>query len=97
MRAPKVTISPWAKFTRPVTPKMSESPTAAMPMMRPTRSPASNRVPAFSSNGVPAIRGPRGKTTVRRRPLTLRLLIVPFSSSRRSAPSGRVSGSRVTE
>ena len=33
--APKVTTSPWAKLTRPVTPKISDNPTAARATMEP--------------------------------------------------------------
>ena len=39
-RAPMVTSSPWAKFVRPVVPKISDRPTAASAMIRPNRTPS---------------------------------------------------------
>ena len=93
--APMVTSSPCAKLVRPVVPKISESPTAAIAMSRPKRSPSTNSctqrtvpppapvLPSLSAMITPWLR-PASTVTVR--------VFSPVSTT----PSGRPSSSMVT-
>ncbi len=51
--APKVSSSPWAKFVRPVVPKISDSPTAASAMTSPNRIPLASRLATRSTWELP--------------------------------------------
>ncbi len=90
-RAPPVMSSPWAKFVRPVVPKISDRPTAAMASTRPNCRPPTSSCGARSNRlGGAARAAPNWKTAgagLPSRTVTVR------SPTRTSTPSGSVSSS----
>ncbi len=96
--APSVTISPWAKFVRPVVPKISDRPTAARASSRPKLRPATSRLSRFcqkfcSSTTMPL---PKAKITERFE-VWLKVTLRGFSwPSASLMPFGSVDSSSLT-
>ena len=96
--APRVTSSPWAKLTMPVTAKIREIPTAARATMTPSRRPSRLRSrKRLTRLGPPPLPVPRGKSTALVWPsVTSTPLSVLRLGSRRTTPLGSEDLSRVT-
>eukprot|EP01136_Pigoraptor_vietnamica_P041006 Opistho-1_new@13467 len=98
--APKVISSPWAKFVRPVVPKINDSPTAASAITRPNRMPLASRLATRSTSEVAEVRvapsGPSRKMTDRSPVGCTRGVASVLDPSSKLTPSGRESSSRVT-
>jgi hypothetical protein len=97
--APAVTISPWAKFVRPVVPKINERPTEHIAIIRPSRTPSANRWEIRSTSPSSALwLLPVKRLTIRfdvRNESTL-INCSPGVSAESSSPSGRESSSTLT-
>jgi hypothetical protein len=97
MIAPNVMSSPWAKFVRPVVPKIIESPRAAI-----ASSEANTRPPTVSWSAWvslpedPASGSPIGKETAWSDVVVNRMFSSTWSGLRRPAPSGSVDSSILT-